>query len=341
MKKIATLPILFFTGLLLIMIFVFKPYYDFVTKKLSISPVRALISKDSLKTFDGRVNILLLGIAGQDHDGPNLSDSIIVVSYEIQTNNLTTISVPRDIWSATLRDKINSAYAYGEAKKPGAGGFILAKSEVSSIVGFPIHYGAAIDFDRFEELIDFLGGIEVDVKRSFTDKKFPIKGRENDECNGDKEFKCRYETVSFTKGKTVMDGKTALKFVRSRYSEGPEGSDFAREARQQKVMVAVKNNVISYIKKPSVKRYSDLYSLLNNLVKRDMTNQQVAVVSKNFVLNGGFKMEEITLPKELLVNPDISDKYDYRWILTPRIGNFDEIHKYIKNKLEDESESNH
>ena len=140
----------------------FRPYYLFVTQTLKVSPIKTLLSLDGLKIYNNHVNILFLGIAGEDRDGPNLSDSIVVVSYDLKINHLTTISIPRDVWSEALHDKINSAYAYGEAKKKGAG-FILAKAEVESIIGQPIHYGAAINFDQFEELIDFIGGVEVSV----------------------------------------------------------------------------------------------------------------------------------------------------------------------------------
>src|SRR3990167_8248929 len=220
---------------LTILVILIRPYYLFVTQTLKVSPLKTFFSIDGLKTYNSHVNILFLGIAGEDRDGPNLSDSIVVVSYNLNANHLTTISIPRDVWSEALRDKINSAYAYGEAKKKGTG-FILAKAEVESIIGQPIHYAAAVDFDQFEELINFLGGVEVNVENSFTDKEFPITGKENDLCNDDLEYKCRYKTISFTKGITLMDGQTALNFVRSRHAIGSEGTDFAREKRQQKTI---------------------------------------------------------------------------------------------------------
>lgn len=240
--------------ILIVFLIIIRPYYLFVTKTLHVSPIKTLLSLDGLKTYNNHVNILFLGIAGEDRDGPNLSDSIVVVSYDLKINHLTTISIPRDVWSEALQDKINSAYAYGEAKKKGAG-FILAKAEVETITGQPIHYGAAINFDQFEKLIDFIGGVEVSVENSFIDKEFPIAGKENDLCDNDPHYKCRYKTVSFTKGVSLMDGQTALNFVRSRHAEGSEGTDFAREKRQQKVMEAIKNKLIAFVNKPDVVQY--------------------------------------------------------------------------------------
>ncbi|KKQ23584.1 MAG: Cell envelope-related transcriptional attenuator [Candidatus Roizmanbacteria bacterium GW2011_GWC2_37_13] len=331
---------LFITGLviLIILILVARPYLVFIKKTLKISIVKTLLSKDSLVTYDNQVNILLMGIAGGSHEGPNLSDTNIVVNYNFKTNKLTTISIPRDIWSETLKDKINSAYAYGEAKKPNGGGFVLAKAEIEAIVGLPIQYAAVIDFQQFKELIDFLGGIEVDVENSFVDKKFPIDGKENDECNGDETFACRFETVSFTKGKTVMDGKTTLKFIRSRNAEGDEGTDFAREKRQQKMIDGVKNKLTKLIIKPNLKTYQQVYDLLDKLIRRDLSNQQVAIIAKNIFFKGNSKQEKILLSENFFSNPPISEEYDNLWVLIPADKTYTTVHAYIDCNLRSQSD---
>jgi len=325
--------IIVFFLIFITLVIIIRPYYIFVTQTLHVSPVKTLLSLDGLKSYNNRVNILFLGIAGADREGPNLSDSIVVISYDLKSNHLITISIPRDIWSDALRDKINSAYAYGEAKKKGAG-FILAKAEIQAIIGQPIHYGAAINFDQFEELIDFLGGVEVNVENSFTDKEFPIAGKENDLCNDDPEYKCRYKTVSFTKGTTLMDGQTALNFVRSRNAIGSEGNDFAREKRQQKVIEAIKDSLITFVKKNNIVQYKKLYDLADKLVKRDINNQQLAIIFKNIILKRNFKQEKIVLSKDFFINP-VTDlnRYDYRWVLIPMNDDIKIVHKYIDCRL--------
>lgn len=312
------------------LILLIRPYWAFVNQTLKVSILKTLFSKDSLKTYDGQVNILLLGIGGGNHDGPNLSDLIVVANYNFQSNKLTTISIPRDIWSKTLQDKINSAYAYGEAKKPGGGGFILSKAEIEAIVGLPIQYSAVIDFDQFKELIDYLGGIEVEVENTFTDKKFPIIGRENNDCDGDETYACRYETVIFKKGKTHMNGETALKFVRSRYAEGKEGTDFAREKRQQKVIESVKDKIVDMAKKMDVETFRRLYEIVDKLVKRDITNQQAAIIAKNVVFKRDFEQEKISLSEDFFTNPPLYSP-DYRglWVLVPNDKDYSTIHQYI------------
>ncbi|MDO9027346.1 MAG: LCP family protein [Candidatus Roizmanbacteria bacterium] len=332
--SIKTKLVIFSLILLLGLTLIVWPYYLFVTKTLKVSPLKTLFSIDGLKTYNNHVNILFLGIAGEDRDGPNLSDSIVVVSYNLKTNHLTTISIPRDVWSEALRDKINSAYAYGEAKKKGAGGFILAKAEVETIISQPIHYAAAIDFDQFEELINFLDGVDINIENSFVDKEFPIAGQENDLCDNDPDYKCRYETISFTKGLTHMDGEIALKFVRSRHALGSEGTDFAREKRQQKVIEAIKNKLIAFAKKPNLDNYQKLYDLSDKLVKRDINNQQIAIILKNIILKGNLKQEKIVLSEDFFVNPETNlEKYDGLWVLIPKNNNIKLVQDYINCRL--------
>lgn len=327
MNKIKISLVIFALLGLLILSAILKPYYSFLTKTLKISPLKTLLSLDSLKTYDNNATILILGIAGANHQGPNLSDSIIVANYNLKTHQFLTISIPRDIWSSTLQDKINTAYAYGEAKQVG-GGLKLAKAEIEAVVGIPVQYASVIDFNKFEELIDFLGGIDVNVERSFTDKQFPIAGKEDDECAGDPEFHCRYETVSFTQGKTHMDGKTALKFVRSRHAEGDEGSDFARTKRQQKVLDAIKIKLMLALKKFDLKYYERLYNVVERVISRDMTNQQLSIVAKNILLSRNFTQKEIVLPEDFFIVPDYS-LYNGKYVLIPKDKDFSKIHSYV------------
>jgi len=331
---------------------IIRPYYVFVTKTLQVSPIKTLLSLDGLKSYNNHVNILFLGIAGTDHEGPNLSDSIVVVSYDLKKNHLTTISIPRDVWSAALQDKINSAYAYGEAKKIGSG-FTLAKAEVETIVGQPIHYAMAVNFSQFEDLINFIGGVDVNVEKTFDDYAFPIPDISDSLSCGHSEddiqkfadsypseeeiwkyFPCRYEHIHFDAGMDHMDGQTALNFVRSRHAVGSEGTDFAREKRQQKVMEAVKNKLIAFIRKLDLNQYKKLYELTNKLVKRDINNQQLAIIAKDFILKRNFTQEKIVLSEDFFTNPttDLS-RFKGLWVLTPINDDINIVHNYIDCRL--------
>lgn len=316
----------------IVLLLIIAPYYRFATNVLKISPIKSLFGFGDLKMIDGKVNILVLGIPGGNHDGPTLSDSITVMNYDTQTNIVKSVGVPRDVWSGTLRDKINSAYAYGEAKKDG-GGLVLAKAEVGSIIGEPVQYAVVINFHEFVNLIDILGGVDVQVEKSFIDKEFPIEGKENDECEGDKEFRCRYMTVSFSKGLTHMDGETALTFVRSRHAQGDEGSDFSRNKRQQLVMGAIKERVAKLVLSFNLQRLEHLYNGVNTLIKRDISNQQLAYLLRNLVLRGNFKQSATALPEELFKVPSYED-YDGKYVLVPEDASFSAVHSFVKQYLQ-------
>ncbi len=219
-----------------------------VRQQLGLSPtsvVQLITDGESMiASTNGRVNILLLGVGGGNHEGADLTDTIMLVSLHLKNRTLGLVSIPRDIWSEALQDKINSAYHYAEAKEKGSG-LAFSSRAVEEITGLPVHYAMVVDFSQFESLINYIGGIDVFVPASFTDTQYPIAGKENDPCDGDPVFACRYETVTFQQGVQHMDGKRALAYVRSRHAEGNEGTDFSRGKRQQDVIVAIKTKILT------------------------------------------------------------------------------------------------
>lgn len=296
-------------------------------------------SKESvLEKFQGRTNIILLGVPGGDYEGKDLTDSIIFVSLDATKKNIVELSIPRDIWSDTLKDKINTAYHYGEEKKKG-GGIILAKSIIEEIVGQPVHYACLLDFSGFKKIIDLVGGVDVYVESSFEDEFYPIPGRENDFCGGDATFACRFEKLQFTKGLTHMDGETALKYARSRQAKGAEGTDFARGKRQQQLISALKNKLLSpdfyWQNKGKIK---ELVSTLDTAVDTDMKLAQQIILFKSYlrIPNEGIKRlildygDKEQKREGLLINPPLW-KFNGEWVLIPKEGvsDYSEIHKYI------------
>lgn len=183
---------------------------------------------------EDRINFLLLGVGGEGHEGPELSDTIIFASFRPSTHQIGLLSIPRDLtipvpgyeWR-----KVNNVNAFGEEQKEGYGP-IFASEVIGDLLDQKIQYYVKVDFDGFKELIDELGGINVDVERAFTDSSYPTDAYLT-------------QTVAFEAGWQKMDGETALTFARSRHGTGGEGSDFARAARQQKFLLAVKDRLLS------------------------------------------------------------------------------------------------
>lgn len=303
------------------------------------------------KTENNRINVLILGIGGGKHDGPNLTDTIIMANIDPVSKRVTLISVPRDLWVDDLKAKINTAYASGESKKPG-GGLMLTKAVVSKVLGQEIDYGLRVDFNGFIKAVDMVGGIDVFVERSFEDKEYPLSGKEADTCgHSDEElddlatassqleaFPCRYEALSFKKGEQHMNGDTALKFVRSRHGTSGEGSDFSRSKRQEKIIKAFREKVFSAQTFLNPVRLISLYDVFKGSIDTDIKPNEIddfiklarelenAPLNSQVLDSGG----EEGRPG-LLINPPITSEYKYQWVIIPRAGteDYSEIHQYV------------
>ena len=284
----------------------------------------------SLRQDNGRTNILLLGFGGGVHEGADLTDTIIIFSYAHASGSASLISVPRDTWSETLKDKINSAYHYGEERAVG-GGYTMAKTIVNEVTGLPLHYVVSIDFSGFKTVINTIGGIDVSVADAFTDTQYPIAGRENDNCGGDQSYACRYMTVTFVKGNEHMNGDRALSYVRSRHADGPEGTDFARSKRQQEVLSALKSKLIDPRLFLSPESFKKIISSLGLAVNTDLSVSEIGILGKLYGYSQKNQIEKISF-EGLLANPP-EYLYGGRYVLVPIDGTFRSIHSFLKDKL--------
>ena len=162
----------------------------------------------------GRINVLLLGIPGKGHDGPNLTDTIMVVSIDPEKKSADLISLPRDLWIEKYAVKVNALYHLGVTKGTG---LELVKEEIGRVLGIKIPYGARMDFSGFTKAVDLVEGINIDVQNSFEDYFYPVPGKERELCDlEEKEIEISEEQVkamgaSSNKIKALMqkDGKVA------------------------------------------------------------------------------------------------------------------------------------
>lgn len=293
-------------------------------KHLNVSPERKLIGED-----EDRINILLLGIGGGNHDGSQLTDTIILASLKPSSKEASLISLPRDMvapndFSNNWR-KINSINALAEARKKGSGGKETIKV-ISNILDTPINYYIRLDFSGFIKIIDELGGIEVDVERVLSDRLYPIEGQENNP-----NYYARFQHLYIEKGLQKMDGSLALKYVRSRHASGIEGSDFARGRRQQRVLEAVKNKLISLdmLLKPAT--LTRVVSQLDNSIHTNLNIWEMYRVWEKFKDISSENISNHVFddgPNGFLT---ASRGYDNAFILLPKNNSFEEIQKYVKN----------
>ncbi len=213
---------------------------------------------------EDRINILLLGMGGEGHPGPYLTDTIMIVSLRPSDNKVSMISVPRDLsvpmpghgWK-----KINFANHFGEMKESKSGAK-FATEVISKTFEIPIHYYVRVDFAGFRNLIDELGGIKINVENSFVDYQFPTDN-------------FGMQTVNFEQGLQKMDGNDALNYARSRHGTNGENSDFARSKRQQKVLEAVKEKALSFTTFLSYKKISAILDLYNDRVSTNLSTWEI------------------------------------------------------------------
>ncbi|MBT5338166.1 LCP family protein [Candidatus Falkowbacteria bacterium] len=218
---------------------------------------------------DDRINILLLGMGGAGHEGPYLTDTVILASIKPSTKQIGMVSIPRDLLTEIPGFgwwKINNANAFGEKQSPGNGGE-LVKQVVNQVFELPIHYYVRIDFAGFEKIIDDVGGIKVSVDTSFTDFQYPT-------------LDYKYQVVSFEQGWQTMDGDAALKFARSRHGSNGEGSDFARSQRQQKILQAFKSRIFSYSFLLSPRKIKKFTSALAGHIRTDLEPWELVKLAK-------------------------------------------------------------
>lgn len=216
---------------------------------------------------EGQVNVLLLGIGGPGHDGPYLSDTIIVAQMRPKDQKVTLISVPRDYLVNTKelgQRKINAVFAesYQKNKDWDEAGKSI-REVVSKISGLEIPYFAVIDFKGFEKTIDLLEGVDIQVDRTFTDYTFP---------NSTEGY---LPPVTFKEGPEKMDGERALIFARSRHAAGEEGTDYARSVRQQKIIQAAKNKVTSLNLIGDAGKINELFTVIGDSFHTNMSPGQM------------------------------------------------------------------
>ncbi len=308
-----------------------------------------------LDSTDGRTNILLLGIdkrayvpftykdtQGNVHKNGFLSDTIIVLSVGKDTKDAVLISIPRDTWVQTpgwdrfpgTWGKINSAYSIGNSLDYPGGGLALSEKVVSQTLGIPIHYAARIDFEGFKKTVNTLGGIQVQVAKSFDDYHYPVEDEEDKVCT-DKTFSCRYIHIHFNAGLQNMDGETALEFVRSRSGTNGEGSDFARAARQQKVLVAARNKAFSVQSFLNPSRISELFKNLGESIETDFSlNLYPAAYTllKDVDLSSVKKLVLSSDTGGYLYVPNAAD-YGGAYVLLPSGDDWTKVQSKVKNML--------
>jgi len=326
-KKLYTVLTILSVLLLLVGFFGYKLYRSMTNMFGENAPgLLSMLSSKQLKgESSGRVNVLLLGVGDPGHSGENLSDTIMVISYDVATKQVAMISVPRDTYvninETCGANKINYAHACGELQKLPGGGPAVASEAITKVLDIPIHYYVRVNFSGFKEVVDAVGGVDINVEEDLYDYLYPTD-------------KGGVQTLYIKKGMQHMNGETALKYARSRETT----SDFDRARRQQQVLVAVKTKMTSSSTFLNPAKIASLAAALGNNIKTDfdLSYAQRAIDLFKKVDTANIKNLVFDNSEKGLLQDDSSSYAGY--ILIPRAGmnNFKQLQAAAKNIFSDQ-----
>ncbi|MEA2007019.1 MAG: LCP family protein [Patescibacteria group bacterium] len=268
------------------------------------------MGKEIEKEDDGKINILLLGMRGQNVPGGGLlTDTIMVVSIKPSENKVALISIPRDLYvkvpGTETRSKINAVYVFGEENGKREG-ISQMKKIVNEVTGLDIHYGAVINFIGFKQMIDTVGGIDIELDASFYESNQFVKGNE---CGGQ---------FYLPKGTNHLDGETALCYVRSRENT----SDFDRAKRQQVVLQSFKDQLVSIGTLTDFGKLNGILNTIGNNARTDMSSSEMKKFYGEYASMYNSEMYQRVFENSeeglLMVPSDVAPEVGY--VLIPRAG---------------------
>jgi LCP family protein required for cell wall assembly len=182
-----------------------------------------------------RLTILLTGVDSSRDRNHALTDTLLVLSVNRDTNEAVMLSLPRDIANfplysgGTFRGKINALMSTAERDKDrfpdGAMGTLTR--QVGFLIGIPVDHYASVNLDGFRRMVDLVGGVDIDNPRWINDPAY-------DWLDGTYGFR-------LAPGEHHLNGRMALAYVRSRMGAGD--NDFTRAARQQQLLVALRTKL--------------------------------------------------------------------------------------------------
>jgi LCP family protein required for cell wall assembly len=281
----------------------------------------------------GRVNILLLGRGGGNHDGPDLTDTMMLASIDPVNHTAALLSIPRDLWVDIPNQgamKVNAAWETGEFNyigkiAPGStnphamqAGFTEADQTVESVLGVTIDYNVIIDFAAFQQAVNTVGGVTVNVPTELYDPTMAWENHNN--------------PVLAQAGVQTFAGDQALNYVRSRETS----SDFARAQRQRAVMLALKQKVETLGTLGNPLKISGLMSAFGNNVATDLN---LSDASRLYSIVSGINNSNVNSigladsPNNYVTTANLNGQS----IDVPRAGmfNYGDIQNYVRSQLKD------
>ncbi len=235
--------------------------------KSTVSVVSSTMGDDMIKDEFWNINVMIVWFWWQGHAWSYLADSIMVASFNPKLWAVTMISVPRDLYVYNKEEKtigrINATFSHSLGRKLDfSTGAKALSDKLEEIMGIKTPYYALIDFEWFKNIIDTLGGINIDVPEELTDSTYPKN-------------EMQIMTVHFDTGVQVMSGERALEYARSRHST----SDFSRSLRQQLIVKGVMNKLTEN-GLGNISKLKNLYSDYTKMVTTNVSLKEMLGIVK-------------------------------------------------------------
>jgi len=264
---------------------------------------REQLAEKSIFNQDKIINVLLIGCdIGTERISNGQSsfntDVMILLSMNIETNKVLLTSIPRDLW--INGNKLNALYIIY--------GYETLEDAFEQMTGQEIKGYIKVDFDSFRWLVDSMGGVPINIERSFTDYSFPDN------------YDTDVTTVSFAQGYEKMNSQRALTFARSRKGTNGEGSDLMRAKRQHLIL----QGMVEAVKQPQsilwpIENISEIYEILTQNLETSLTLEDVTYLWDFYRDKDLYTIESFVVGDPYIYHPGMYPASPYHaWVFIPR-----------------------
>lgn len=261
------------------------------------------------KPVGGRANILLLGVDKEQIR----TDTIIFGSLDLDNDHLTLISIPRDtrIYDGDAYDKINHMYAKNEREQ-------ATIEAVKNLLGVPVNYCVVINFDALHDIVDALGGVEIDVPNVPNAWSNGRRGMYYSDPEQDL-------YINLEEGLQKLNGDQCEQFLRFRY--GYLNGDLGRIEKQQ---YFIRELIKQKLKPQYIIKAPEIFSGISKSIR---TNYTLSDMTSHLFAIQGMESEDVDTIQVPGVGQDAETRYG---VLSCFIPDRDELKKIVDDYLSDD-----
>lgn len=245
---------------------------------------KSIIREKQVDPDIDNVSILIMGVdenPHRDNKGSSRTDALIYATFNKNENSIKLLSIPRDSYvyipDLEKKDKINHAHFFG--------GPISTVETVENLLGVPVDYWVTLDFSAFVQIVDALGGVEVEV---------PYEFKESDSMD-------RRDTIHLYPGLQTLNGEEALAFARTRKHD----NDVERGKRQLEIIKSILNKTVSL---QAIPKYVNMIGALEDNITMNMKKEDIT----SFI-SYGLNMKNLTIESHSLEGEDLWLNGIYYW----------------------------